>query len=115
MSATPSISEMMAETAKLLASMPMRFVLVEEAEQLLLTHYSNDSSSTAWLAEMRSMESEGERTPAQQPDIQIRADFERRGFCLVANGEPNGKLYTQYKRAVIDRAWVLAQLATGEA
>lgn len=73
-----------------------------------------NANPTAWLAEMRQMEVEGERTPAQ-PDIQIRADFERRGFCLVANGEPNGKLYFQYKRAAIDRAWVLAQLTTGEA
>jgi hypothetical protein len=78
-------------------------------------HFLNDSATTAWLAEMRAMAVEGERTPAQVPDIQIRADFERGGFCLVANGEPNGKLYTQYKRAVIDRAWVLAQLAAGEA
>lgn len=28
-------------------------------------HYANDSSSTAWLAEMRAMETEGELTPAQ--------------------------------------------------
>lgn len=51
----------------------------------------------------------------QSKQIQIRADFERGGFCLVANGEPNGMLYRQYKRAVIDRAWVLAQLEAGEA
>lgn len=70
--------------------------------------------TTAWLREQIAMESEGERTPAQ-PDIQIRADFDRGGFCLVANGEPNGTLYTQYKRAALDRAWVLAQLAAGEA
>lgn len=59
-------------------------------------------------------ETDGERSPPQ-PDIQIRADFERRGFCLVAHGEPNGKLYSQYKRAALDRAWVLAQLAAGDA
>lgn len=57
-------------------------------------------------------ETDGERSPPQ-PDIQIRVDFERRGFCLVANGEPNGKLYSQHKRAALDRAWVLAQLAAG--
>lgn len=47
----------------------------------------------------------------QRKQIKIRADFDRGGFCLVANGEPNGTLYTQYKRAVIDREWVLAQIA----
>lgn len=58
---------------------------------------------------------QAKRELQRQSAIQIRADFERGGFCLVANGEPNGKLYTQYKHAAIDRAWVLAQLATGEA
>lgn len=75
-----------------------------------------NANPTEWLREQITMESEGERTPAQD-EIKIRADFERGGFCLVANGEPNGTVYTkaQYKRAVIDRSWVLAELATGEA
>ena len=73
-----------------------------------------NANPTEWLREQIAMESEGERSPAQ-PDIKIRADFERGGFCLVANGEPNGTLYTQYKRAVIDRSWVLAQIAMGDA
>lgn len=86
----------------------------------MIKHYigrkKSQKANPAWIREMISMESEGEVSPAQQPDLKIRADFERGGFCIVANGEPNGTVYakSQYKRAVIDRTWVLAQLATGE-
>lgn len=31
----------------------------------MLTHYTCESSSTEWLAAMRELETEGERTPAQ--------------------------------------------------
>ena len=32
-----------------------------------LLHYVNDSATAEWLAAMREIESEGERTPAQEP------------------------------------------------
>ncbi len=61
--------------------------------------------TTAWLREQIAMETEGERTP-----IQIRADFERRGFCLTVNDEPIGKVYSQHKHAVLARNWLASEV-----
>lgn len=47
--------------------------------------------------------------------IQIKADFRTRGFVLIANGEAIGAVYRSYKRAAIDRAWVLAEIQGSEA
>lgn len=68
-----------------------------------------NANPTAWLAEMRSMEVEGERTPAQ-PNIEIRADFPRRSFCLYVNGEPVG-VSSQYKAVWHARNFLLGELA----
>lgn len=72
-------------------------------------HFLNDSSTAEWLADMRAMETEGERTPAQ-PDIQIRADFPRRAFCLYVNGEPVG-VSSQYKALWHTRNFLIGELA----
>ena len=72
-------------------------------------HFLNDSANAAWLAEMRAMESEGERTPAQ-PDIQIRADFARGLLCLHVNGEPVG-ISGQYKALWHTRNFLIGELA----
>jgi hypothetical protein len=32
----------------------------------MITHFHDDASNPAWIAAMREMESEGERTPAQR-------------------------------------------------
>jgi hypothetical protein len=43
--------------------------------------------------------------------IQIKADFRNRGFVLMVNGEAIGAVYAQYKRAAIDREWLLGEIA----
>jgi hypothetical protein len=43
--------------------------------------------------------------------IQIKADFRNRGFVLMVNGEAIGAVYAQYKRAAIDRDWLLGELS----
>lgn len=44
--------------------------------------------------------------------IQIKADFRNRGFVLMVNGEAIGAVYSLYKRAAIDRQWLLAEVAS---
>jgi hypothetical protein len=39
-----------------------------------LRHYCNDSSNAAWLAEMRTIESEGSITPAQSSPHEVVMD-----------------------------------------
>lgn len=75
----------------------------------MISHYENDSASAGWLDACRSMETEGQRSPAQ-PDIQIRADFPRRAFCLFVNGEPVG-VSSQYKALWHTRNFLLGELA----
>lgn len=78
----------------------------------MVKHYIGKKSSAAnpaWIREMIAMESEGERTPAQAPDIQIRADFPRRAFCLYVNGEPIG-VSSQYKALWHTRNFLLGEL-----
>lgn len=65
--------------------------------------------TTAWLREQIAMETEGERTPAQ-PNIEIRADFPRRSFCLFVNGEPVG-VSSQYKAVWHARNFLIGELA----
>ena len=36
----------------------------------MITHFYDDASNPAWIAEMRAMESEGELTPAQDPNCE---------------------------------------------
>jgi hypothetical protein len=43
--------------------------------------------------------------------IQIKADFRNRGFVLMVNGEAIGAVYAQYKRAAIDREWLIEELS----
>ena len=43
--------------------------------------------------------------------IQIKADFRNRGFVLMVNGEAIGAVYGSYKRAAIDREWLLGELS----
>lgn len=38
--------------------------------------------------------------------IEIRADFQRHGFCLWRNGEPIGVLFHKYKHAVLAKLWL---------
>jgi hypothetical protein len=72
----------------------------------VIEHAILDSATDEWLAEMRAVEAEGEITPAQ-----IRADFDRNGFCLAApSGEPIGKVYSQYKHAALARDWLHSEL-----
>lgn len=73
----------------------------------MVTNYE----TTAWLAEMRAMAVEGERTPAQVPDIQIRADFPRRAFWLYVNGEAVG-CSSQYKAVWHARNFLIGELAS---
>lgn len=68
-----------------------------------------NANPTEWIREQIAMETEGERTPAQ-PDIQIRADFPRRAFCLFVNGEPVG-VSSQYKALWHTRNFLLGELA----
>jgi hypothetical protein len=68
-----------------------------------------NANPTEWLREQISMETEGERSPAQ-PDIQIRADFPRKSFCLFVNGEPVG-VSSQYKALWHTRNFLLGELA----
>jgi hypothetical protein len=68
-----------------------------------------NANPTEWLREQIAMESEGERTPAQ-PDIQIRADFPRRAFCLYVNGEPVG-VSSQYKALWHTRNFLMGALS----
>jgi hypothetical protein len=68
-----------------------------------------NANPTEWLREQIAMESEGERSPAQ-PDIQIRADFPRRAFCLFVNGEPVG-VSSQYKALWHTRNFLLGELS----
>lgn len=73
----------------------------------MITHYHDQAANPAWIAEQLAMEAEGEISPAQ-----IRADFTRGGFYLVAaSGEPIGKVYGQYKHAALARQLLLAELA----
>lgn len=65
--------------------------------------------TTAWLREQIAMESEGERTPAQ-PNIEIRADFPRKRFCLYVNGEAVGAS-SQYKPVWLARNFLMGELA----
>ena len=58
-----------------------------------------------WMAAHLEMETEGERTP-----IQVRADFERKGFCLFAGGEAVGATST-YKRTWLNRELALRERA----
>lgn len=69
-----------------------------------------NTNPTEWLREHIAMEAEGERSPAQ-PDIQIRADFPRRAFCLYVNGEPIGAS-SQYKAVVLARNFLIGELAS---
>jgi hypothetical protein len=69
-----------------------------------------NANPTEWLREQIAMESEGERSPAQ-PDIQIRADFPRRAFCLYVNGEPVG-VSSQYKALWHTRNFLMGELAS---
>lgn len=72
-----------------------------------LLHYCADSATAEWLREQIAMETEGEVSPAQ-----IRADFTRGGFFLVAaSGEPIGKVYSQHKHAALARQLLLAELS----
>ena len=68
-----------------------------------------NANPTEWLREQIAMESEGERSPAQ-PDIQIRADFPRRAFCLYVNGEPVG-VSSQYKALWHTRNFLMGELS----
>lgn len=43
--------------------------------------------------------------------ILIRVDFDRKGFCLVTNGEAIGKVYSQWKHALLARNWLLSEAA----
>lgn len=67
-----------------------------------------NANPTEWIREQLAMETEGSRTPAQ-PDIQIRADFPRRAFCLYVNGEPIG-VSSQYKALWHTRNFLLGEL-----
>lgn len=69
-----------------------------------------NANPTEWIREQIAMEVEGERTPAQ-PDIQIRADFPRRAFCLYVNGEPVG-VSSQYKALWHTRNFLMGVLAS---
>lgn len=71
-----------------------------------LMHYASDdqAANPEWLAEQREIETEGERTPSQ---IEIRADFARRAFCLYTNGEAVGAS-SQYKAVALVRRALLA-------
>jgi hypothetical protein len=73
----------------------------------VITHYHDLASNPAWIADQLELETEGQFSP-----IQIRADFTRAGFYLEApSGEPIGKVYHNYKFAVLARASVMAELA----
>jgi hypothetical protein len=69
-----------------------------------------NANPTEWLREMRQIETEGQRTPAQAPDIQIRADFPRGLLCLYVNGEAVGAS-SQYKAVWHARNFLLGELA----
>jgi hypothetical protein len=71
----------------------------------MITHFHDDASNPAWLDECRAMETEGEITP-----IQVRADFERRGFCLFAGGEAVGAT-SSYKKTWLSRELALRERA----
>jgi hypothetical protein len=71
----------------------------------VITHFHDHASNPAWLDECRAMETEGEITP-----IQIRADFDRRGFCLHVNDEPVGATST-YKRTWLNRELAMREQA----
>jgi hypothetical protein len=62
-----------------------------------------------WIHEHISMETEGERTPAQA-HIEIRADFPRKAFCLFVNGEAVGAS-SQYKAVWLTRQFLLGERA----
>jgi hypothetical protein len=66
----------------------------------MVEHYIDAAANPAWIREQLAIESEGERSP-----IQIRADFERHGFCLFAGGEAVGATST-YKRTWLNREWL---------
>lgn len=68
------------------------------------------NTSNEYFRALIEWEAEGERTPAQVPDIQIRADFPRRSFCLFVNGEPVG-VSSQYKAVWHARNFLLGELA----
>lgn len=68
-----------------------------------------DADKSTWFHDVIAWETEGARTPAQ-PDIQIRADFPRRAFCLYVNGEPVG-VSSQYKALWHTRNFLLGELA----
>lgn len=44
--------------------------------------------------------------------IQIKVDFRNRGFVLMVNGEAIGAVYDSYKRAAIDREWLISEVAS---
>jgi hypothetical protein len=43
-------------------------------------------------------------------DIEVRADFRNRGFCLFVNGEAIGNVFTSYKLLAITRDWLLSEV-----
>lgn len=43
-------------------------------------------------------------------DIEVRADFRNRGFCLFVNGEAIGQVFTSYKLLAITRDWLLSEV-----
>jgi hypothetical protein len=43
-------------------------------------------------------------------DIEVRADFRNRGFCLFVKGEAIGQVFTSYKLLAITRDWLLSEV-----
>ena len=43
-------------------------------------------------------------------DIEVRADFRNRGFCLFVNGEAIGNVFTSYKLLAITRDWLRSEV-----
>jgi hypothetical protein len=43
-------------------------------------------------------------------DIEVRADFRNRGFCLFVNGEAIGQVFTSYKLLAITRDWLRSEV-----
>lgn len=70
---------------------------------------NSNSEANEYFRELIAWETEGDRTPAQ-PDIQIRADFPRKLFCLYVNGEAIGSS-SQYKPLWHARNYLLGELA----
>ena len=66
-----------------------------------------DGDKTHYIRDLLSWETEGERSPAQ--DIEIRADFPRKQFCLYRNGEAVG-VSSQYKAVWHAKQFLLAEM-----